>query len=80
MGKIHAILPDGEVVTNIEVFRRLYEAVGLGWVFAITKIEPFGTLIDRVYDVWAQYRLPITGREELDVIMAKRREEKQTCK
>ena len=32
MGKIHAILPNGEVVTNIEVFRRLYEAVGLGWV------------------------------------------------
>ena len=74
MGKIHAITRDGEVVTNIEVFRRLYDLVGIGWVFAITKVEPFGTIIDRIYDVWAQYRLPITGREDLDVLLAKRKE------
>lgn len=29
MGRIHAILPDGKIVTDVEVFRRLYEAVGL---------------------------------------------------
>ena len=40
MGTIHGILPDGRVVTNVEVFRRLYEAVGLGWVYAATKVEP----------------------------------------
>jgi len=77
MGKIHAITNRGEVVTNVEVFRRLYELVGLGWVFAITKVEPFGTIIDRVYDVWAKYRLPVTGREDLAVILAKRKE--QAC-
>ncbi len=42
MGEIHAILPSGKVVTNVEVFRRLYEAVGLGWVYAITKVKPVG--------------------------------------
>lgn len=47
MGNIHAILPDGKVVTNVEVFRRLYEAVGLGWVYAITKVQPFGYIIDK---------------------------------
>uniref|UniRef100_A0A7S2SYR9 Thiol-disulfide oxidoreductase DCC n=2 Tax=Chloropicon primus TaxID=1764295 RepID=A0A7S2SYR9_9CHLO len=72
MGKIHAITNEGEVVTNVEVFRRLYDLVGLGWVFAITKTEPFGTIVDKVYDVWAAYRLPITGREDLEVILAKR--------
>ena len=37
MGSIHAILADGRVVRDVEVFRRLYEAVGLGWVYAATK-------------------------------------------
>eukprot|EP00951_Prasinocladus_malaysianus_P007329 scaffold52748_cov12-Prasinocladus_malaysianus.AAC.1 len=30
MKSIHGILPDGTVISGIEVFRRLYEAVGLG--------------------------------------------------
>lgn len=77
MGRIHAIMSDGTVVTDVEVctltpfysqiyinhihigisfnprinrsfnfiilkqaFRKLYEAVGLGWVYAITKFQP----------------------------------------
>ncbi|PNY02074.1 thiol-disulfide oxidoreductase DCC [Trifolium pratense] len=40
MGRIHAILSDGTVVTDVEAFRRLYEEVGLGWVYAVTKYEP----------------------------------------
>ena len=46
MGSIHGILPDGKVITNVEVFRRLYEAVGLGWIYAITKIGPIKRLAD----------------------------------
>jgi len=79
MGQIHAITREGEIVTNVEVFRRLYELVGLGWVFAITKTEPIGTLVDKVYDVWAKYRLPITGREDLEVILAKRKGNPALC-
>ena len=80
MGKIHAITSEGEVVTNVEVFRRLYDLVGLGWVFAITRTEPFGTIVDKVYDVWAAWRLPITGRETMETILAKRRGEASTCR
>ncbi|XP_020887497.1 uncharacterized protein At5g50100, mitochondrial isoform X2 [Arabidopsis lyrata subsp. lyrata] len=40
MGQIHAIESDGNVVTGVEAFRRLYEEVGLGWVYTITKFEP----------------------------------------
>lgn len=40
MRSIHAITADGEVVTDVEAFRRLYEAVGLGWVYTITKVRP----------------------------------------
>ncbi|KAK9278050.1 hypothetical protein L1049_027608 [Liquidambar formosana] len=44
MGRIHAIQSDGTVVTDVEAFRRLYEEVGLGWVYAITKYKPESTL------------------------------------
>ncbi len=37
MKKIHAITNEGRIVTGVEVFRLLYEEVGLGFVFAITK-------------------------------------------
>ena len=37
MERIHAIQADGRIVQDVEVFRLLYEAVGLGWVYAVTK-------------------------------------------
>ena len=76
MGEIHAILPDGKVVTNVEVFRRLYEAVGLGWVYAVTKVEPIGRAANWLYGIWAKYRLPITGRPDIETVLR----EKQSCK
>ncbi|GMH39947.1 hypothetical protein BSKO_07851 [Bryopsis sp. KO-2023] len=75
MGHIHGILPDGSVVTNIEVFRRCYEAVGLGWVYAVTKYEPIRKAADAVYGVWANYRLPLTGRPDLSMVLEKRRDQ-----
>lgn len=44
MRRIHAVTSDGQIVSGVEVFRRLYEAVGLGFVYAITKcvlLSPF---------------------------------------
>lgn len=79
MGRIHAIQSDGTVVTDIEAFRRLYEAVGLGWVYAITKYEPVATIADAVYGVWAKYRLQITGRPPLQEVLEARRNKKALC-
>lgn len=79
MGRIHAIKADGSVITDVEVFRQLYEAVGLGWVYAITKVEPIGTIVDKLYAVWAKYRMEVTGREPLAVILEKRRTQGKTC-
>lgn len=73
MERIHAILPDGSIVRDVEVFRRLYEAVGLGWVYAITKNKPILDAANAVYGVWAKYRTQITGREALEVILARHR-------
>lgn len=74
MGRIHAILPDGRVIKNVEVFRHVYEVLGLGWVYAITRIPLFGWIADRLYEVWADWRLALTGRPNLAVIVAERQQ------
>eukprot|EP01024_Parvocaulis_polyphysoides_P033674 TRINITY_DN29901_c0_g1_i2.p2 TRINITY_DN29901_c0_g1~~TRINITY_DN29901_c0_g1_i2.p2 ORF type:complete len:206 (+),score=24.45 TRINITY_DN29901_c0_g1_i2:29-619(+) len=79
MKTIHGILPDGSVVTDIEVFRRLYEAVGLGWVYAITKNKAIENVANVVYGFWAKNRMQITGRPGLEVILEKRRTEGKMC-
>jgi predicted DCC family thiol-disulfide oxidoreductase YuxK len=77
MGRIHALLPDGTVIKNIEVFRRVYEVLGMGWVYALTKIPLIGFLVNKIYDIWANLRLKITGRPDLATIVAER--EKRLC-
>ncbi|KAK1422338.1 hypothetical protein QVD17_25379 [Tagetes erecta] len=79
MGKIHAIMNDGTIVTNVEAFRKLYEAVGLGWVYAITKYEPAATIADAVYGVWAKYRLQVTGRPPLEEVLEARKKKDEIC-
>ena len=74
MRKIRAVLPDGQVVVGVEVFRRTYEAIGLGWVFQLTKLPVIGEFADRVYDLWAENRLRITGRKELAEVLKERSE------
>ncbi|KAL0031318.1 hypothetical protein WJX79_003209 [Trebouxia sp. C0005] len=77
MGSIHGILPGDTVITNVDVFRKLYEVVGLGWVYAITRISFINNLANRVYALWAKYRLPITGRPDIETVLCQR---KETCK
>ncbi|KAG8378988.1 hypothetical protein BUALT_Bualt07G0041600 [Buddleja alternifolia] len=79
MGRIHAILSDGTVVRDVEAFRKLYEVVGLGWVYAVTKYEPIASIADTIYGVWAKYRLQITGRPPLEEVLETRKKKKETC-
>lgn len=72
MGRIHAVLPDGSTIKNVEVFRRVYETLGMGWIYAITKIPVIGWLVDRLYEIWADWRLALTGRPNLGAILAER--------
>lgn len=74
MGRIHAVLPDGTVVKNVEVFRRVYEILGMGWIYAATKLPIIGFVVDRLYDIWADWRLKLTGRPDLATIAADRRQ------
>lgn len=72
MGRIHGILPDGTVIKNVAVFRRVYEELGMGWVYALTKLPVIGKIADLLYGFWADWRLQLTGRPSLSEIIAAR--------
>ncbi|MBD2096474.1 DUF393 domain-containing protein [Trichocoleus sp. FACHB-591] len=74
MGRIHAVLADGTVIKNVEVFRRVYEILGMGWIYAATKWPVIGPIVDRLYDFWADRRLALTGRPHLAAIAAERQQ------
>lgn len=74
MERIHAILPDGTVVQNVEVFRQVYNVLGVGWMYAPTQWPVLGPIVDKIYDVWADQRLRLTGRPDLATVIAQRNE------
>ena len=82
MRTIHGILPsernEGEllVMTGVDVFRKAYELVGLGWVYSFLDVPILKKIATAAYDAWARIRLPLTGRPALEVVLA----EKKTCK
>ena len=77
MGRIHAILPDGTLLKNVAVFRHVYEILGMGWVYAATQWPLIGPLVDRIYGLWADWRLALTGRPDLATILAEREQRLQ---
>lgn len=62
MGTIHGMLPDGTLITGMEVFRRAYAAVGWGWLLAPTAWPIVRPIADLVYAFFAKHRLRLTGR------------------
>lgn len=74
MGRIHVVLPDGTIVKNVEVFRSVYEILGMGWIYAAIKLPVIGAIVDTLYGIWADWRLTITGRPDLATIVAQRQQ------
>jgi len=72
MQRIHAFKSDGSVIKNIEVFQEAYRLIGLGWIYAPTKLPIMDKLIDFIYGVWAKYRLKITFRPSLEKLCSVR--------
>lgn len=73
MKKIHAVLADGTVIRGLEVFEKVYDAVGLGWVYSFSKIPVMFRFGERVYDFWARKRMWLTGRPDLEEVFEERR-------
>ncbi|WP_404785775.1 thiol-disulfide oxidoreductase DCC family protein [Altericista sp. CCNU0014] len=72
MGRIHAVLPDGTVIRDVEVFRRVYEALGMGWIYAATQWPIVRPIANKLYDLWASWRLALTGRPNLETLLSER--------
>ena len=72
MVRIHALKSDGSVIKDIKVFQEAYNLIGLGWIYAPTKILIFDKFIEFTYGVWAKYRLKLTFRPSLDKLCAEK--------
>jgi len=62
MRHIYGRLPDGTLVEGVEVFRRLYSAVGYRRLVALTRLPVIAPLLDLGYGLFAKNRLRLTGR------------------
>jgi predicted DCC family thiol-disulfide oxidoreductase YuxK len=62
MASIHGRLPDGKIVKGVEVFRRLYAAVGFAPLVVLTRLPGISHLLDLAYRWFAKNRLRLTGR------------------
>ncbi len=62
MAEIHGRLPDGSVICGVEVFRRLYAAVGFRRLTALTRLSGISNLLNVGYRLFAKNRLKLTGR------------------
>ena len=62
MARMHGRLPDGTLIEGVEVFRRLYCAVGFRRSVAISRWPIVRHALDLAYTFFAKRRLSLTGR------------------
>lgn len=73
METIHAIRPDGSVITGSDALRELFNAVGLGWATRISELPIIAKIVDIVYNFLSANRLSLGGAMD-GIIAAKRME------
>jgi len=62
MEEIHGRLPDGKLISGVEVFRQLYAAVGFRRLVAMSRWPIVRQSLDVAYRLFAKNRLRLTGR------------------
>ena len=62
MARIHGRLPDGTLIEGVEVFRRLYAAVGFRRLVRLSRAPGIANLLELAYHLFAKNRLRLTGR------------------
>ncbi|MEJ7598975.1 MAG: DUF393 domain-containing protein [Kofleriaceae bacterium] len=62
MARIQGRLPDGTSIEGVEVFRRLYAAIGWRVAVAISRLPGISHLLRLGYTMFANNRLRLTGR------------------
>jgi predicted DCC family thiol-disulfide oxidoreductase YuxK len=66
MSEIHGRLPDGSWIRGVEVFRRLYSAVGWGPLVRLSRLPLVSSMLAWGYRLFARNRLRWTGRCAVD--------------
>lgn len=66
MERIHGRLPDGTWIEGVEVFRRLYDAIGFRRLVGVSRIPGISHALQLGYTLFAANRLRLTGRCEPD--------------
>jgi predicted DCC family thiol-disulfide oxidoreductase YuxK len=59
---IHARWGDGIVITGVDVFRAMWEAVGLGFLARLSRLSFVEPIVLNAYAWFARNRLRLTGR------------------
>ena len=72
MERIHALKIDGSIIKDIKVFQEAYGLIGLGWIYAPTKLPILDKFIEFIYGLWAKYRLKITFRSSIEKLCSER--------
>ena len=72
MERIHAFKIDGSVIKDIKFFQEAYSLIGLGWIYAPTKLPILDKLVEFIYGLWAKYRLNITFRPSIEKLCSER--------
>jgi predicted DCC family thiol-disulfide oxidoreductase YuxK len=62
MAQIHGRLADGTWLRGVEVFRRLYAAIGLGSLVFLSRLPLISQVLEWGYAMFARNRLRLTGR------------------
>ncbi len=62
MSEIHGRMPNGQIIRGVEVLRRLYAAVGLGWLVAASRLPIVAQGLEVIYGTFARNRLRWTRR------------------
>lgn len=63
MKHIHGQLPDGSMVHGMEVFRRAYRELGMGWLLAPTGWPVLKPVFDVLYAGFARIRMKLPGNK-----------------
>ena len=72
MKRIHAFKSNGSVIKDIKVFQEAYGLIGLGWIYAPTKLPVLDKVIEFIYGLWSKYRLKITLRPSVEKLCVER--------
>ncbi len=68
MATIHVIKRDGSILKGMDALATLYDVVGLGWVFQLTKLPVMGQAAEMIYKFISKNRMEIGGG--MDAVMA----------